>query len=99
MTIHFKAVLPDGTVHIGPIMGKGGMICAGISDMDLARWVALDRINQAQRLTAQGYRGPGIYEPEPGCVAIYPDYSAEGDGEPVAIPLVGTKFSIHGAER
>lgn len=97
--IKFKAVLHDGTILTGPIMGNSGMLCAGIHDTDMAKRVALDRIDQAKRLDSQGYRGPGIHEPEPGCVAIYPDFSAKGDGEPVAVPLLGTEFSIEGAKR
>ena len=100
MTIHLKAVLPDGTVLIGPIMGRGGMIgnVASHLDRETAHQVALSYIAAAEACAESG-RPTGIHEPRKGCAAIYPDFSAESDGEPVAIPLLGTDFSIQGAKR
>lgn len=39
-------------------------------------------------------RDSGLYEPEPHCVAMYPDYSAESDGDSVIVPLLGTSWSV-----
>lgn len=93
-TVKFKATLHDGTVLTGPIMGNSGMLCAAIADRGTAERVALIRIVCEKFMADRGYRSPGIYEPESGCVAIYPDFSAKGDGEPVAVQLLGTEFSI-----
>jgi len=98
-TIKFKAVLPDDTELIGPIRGNAGMVGDGIVRVlgeSEARWLATLRIDIAKDRVKDS-RPTELYEPEPGCVAIYPDYSEEGDGDPVVIPLIGTKFSI--AER
>jgi len=96
MVIRFKAELRDGSVVVGPIRGNAGMVGDGIVRVlgeSEARWLATLRIDIAKNRVKES-RPTGLYEPEPGCVAIYPDYSATGDGDPVVIPLIGTKFSI-----
>lgn len=93
--VRFKAILAGGTIVTGPIMGRGGMLGAGIGGEAAAKHVALDRVRSACDRAISGRKcSPDIHEPEPGCVAMYPDYSADGDGEPVIVPLIGTRFGI-----
>jgi hypothetical protein len=94
-TVRFRARLHDGTIVDGPIQGSGGEI--GNASLHLgqthANKLALERLLAAQRL----YRDRGqcfIYEPEPGHVAMFPQWSLESRGEAVLVPLVGTVFTI-----
>ena len=71
----FSFVLPSGVTVVGPVQGNGGMV-------DAARIVAAARM-------AASKRPHGLYEPAPGCVAVFPEYCAAGNGEPVIAPLAG----------
>lgn len=60
---------------------------------------ALRRVEAIQRLHARWPRRKlPIFEPRPGCVAMYPASSPESDGERVVVPLAGTRFSITSGE-
>jgi hypothetical protein len=74
MVARFTFLLADGTTVTGPVQGSGGFVSTQ------ARLVA------QQRLAAAG-RELGVYEPAPGCVAVFPAYAAAGNGEPVIVPL------------
>lgn len=39
-----------------------------------------------QRLAREG-RPLGIYEPEPGCVCVFPDFNAHDNGRRVIVPI------------
>lgn len=95
MSIFLRATLPDGRTFEGPIQGNGGKLGDGTAYMgdELATGAAIDQIRKVQRLHADG-RPTGIYEPQPGHVAIYPDWSGFGDGVPVCIPLESTTFEV-----
>lgn len=94
-SIFLRAVLADGREFEGPIQGNGGKLGDGTAYMgqELATGAAIDQIRKVQRLHADG-RPTGIYEPQPGHVAMYPDWSGWGDGQPVIIPLAGTAFDV-----
>jgi hypothetical protein len=64
----------NGRPIVGPVRGCGGMVAS------------LERLQAARRLAIQG-RPHGLYEPILGHVAVFPDYSSEGDGEPVFVPV------------
>jgi hypothetical protein len=75
MTARFEFTLDDVSRVTGHVRGAGGMI-GSVSRLDAAAQLARDG------------RPHGLYEPEPGCVAVYPDYSAVGDGEPYVVSLL-----------
>lgn len=93
--LRFRATLADGRVLEGPVQGYGGKLGTGAlhAGFSAARREALRRLAFAKRMLARGRALP-MYEPEPGCVAIYPDYSAESDGEPVVVPVKGTAWHV-----
>ena len=95
MTIRIVAKLSDRRESKGPIQGNGGKIGDGAAHMgrDKAGIAALRQLTKAQALAGSG-SDSGLFEPVPGCVAIYPDYSAKGDGDYVEVPLDGTVFSL-----
>jgi hypothetical protein len=64
----------NGRPLVGPVRGCGGMVGS------------LERLQAARRLAMQG-RPHGLHEPIAGHVAVFPDYCAESDGEPVHVPL------------
>jgi hypothetical protein len=59
---------------VGPVQGSGGFI------------QTILRLQGAARLAKEG-RPHGLYEPEPGAVACFPDYCAESRGEAVLVRL------------
>jgi hypothetical protein len=73
LRIRFTFLDGSGSVT-GPVQGAGGIIDS------------VERLDAAARLSAAG-REHGLYEPEPGSVACYPDYSAKGNGEEYVILL------------
>ena len=76
MTMRFEFTLDDGAARVtGPVRGAGGMVRS-----------ALD-LDAATRLARIGRRH-GLYEPQPGTVAVYPDYSAASDGPPYVVSLL-----------
>src|SRR6185503_3454878 len=69
--------LADGRRVTGPVQGCGGTISA---------------VGGVQRLTvevthARTGRRLGVYEPSPGHVRVFPNYSAAGNGDPVDVDL------------
>ncbi len=95
MAVRIKATLATGETITGPIMGNGGMVGSGAlcHGAKSAGRQALRSLRVAQSRAADGLHLP-IFEPSPGHVAIYPDFSAATDGERIEIPLAGTTFSI-----
>jgi len=94
MTIKFKCVLEDGRIITGPIMGNGGMLGDAYAHLSASRQRAaaedvLRAVIRRLKTTDVQHR---IYEPVPNCCAVYLDYSAESDGDPVAANLLTTKF-------
>ena len=93
--VRFRAELADGRVVVGSIQGNGGelgnaSLCQGTR---AARAHAIRRMRAIQRCAAEGL-SVSIYEPAPGCVAMFPDWSLESRGEVVAVPLLGTRFTL-----
>ena len=70
----FRFTLANGRTVAGPVQGAGGVV----SD--------LERMKRAIRLAKEG-RDTGLYEPHPGHVVVFPEFSAEGDGPRVAVDL------------
>jgi hypothetical protein len=93
----FRAKLADGRVIVGPIQGRGGKLgnSSLYQGIEKARIVAERALlNMQSWWEYSGKESPGYFYPDPGCVAIYPDYSSESDGQYVVIPLLGTRFEI-----
>lgn len=93
----FRATLADGRVVVGPIRGRGGNIGASYSHLprEEREVEALRRVEALQRVHARWpRRALPVFEPERGCVAMYPAFSCESDGEGVVVPLTGTRFSV-----
>lgn len=93
----FACYAPDGSLLAqGPIRGAGGMLGFAAAhrpaperDKD-----ALETLLAVQRVYERKGHQSRLYEPQPGHVAVYPDFSAISDGEPVAVPLKGTRFAL-----
>lgn len=84
----FRVTTPDGTTLVGPIRGSGGMLPADSAGLEvLARE---SRRAKAGKLLL-------IYEPKPGCIAVFPDAGRESEGAEVAVPLAGARIEIEGA--
>lgn len=79
--VRFEAMVSDGSTVVGTIQGWGGRL-----ERDAMRRLAI-----AQRRAAEG-RPTLLFEPEPGCVAMYPHETAQSQGESVVVPVVGTTF-------
>jgi hypothetical protein len=80
----------------GPIQGNGGKLGYACSHLPAKQRdkVSLDTLLASQHILARkGHQGR-LYEPKPGCIAVYPQYCAAGDGPSVAVPLVGTTFVV-----
>jgi len=70
--IRIKATLATGEVYVGPIQGNGvGSGALHVSD-EAGERDALQALARIQRLHLRG-KTTGIFEPEPGCLAIYPN--------------------------
>lgn len=96
MVVRFRCVLKDGSEVVGPIMGNGGMlgdICAHLSE-SMQQAVAKDVLKFVVRRLRTADKQHRIYEPAPNYCAVYPNYSAESDGDPVAVNLLATKFEV-----
>lgn len=93
--VRIRAELETGEVLTGPVMGNGGMVGSGAmhAGRGLAARQALHTLRIAKLRATEGRRLQ-IFEPAPGCVAIYPDHGPASDGERVVIPLAGTEFSV-----
>lgn len=95
IAVKIRAELADGKVHVGPIMGNGGMMGSGALHVgrERAEAQALRVLRLCQDRVADGRELP-VFEPKPGHVAIYPDFCAATDGKRIYIPLAGTSFTI-----
>lgn len=95
VVVRIRAQTADGRVVIGPVRGRGGMVGTGSlhAGYQVAAAAAATTIARSVRLATK-QRDTGLYEPEPGHVAMYPDFCAESDGEPVIVPLLGTSWSV-----
>jgi hypothetical protein len=93
--IRIRATLADGTVYVGPIQGSGGRIGSGAlhAGREAAARDAERTLGRVQRRAARG-KDTGVYEPEPGHLAIFPEETAEGPGRQVVIPIHGTRFEV-----
>ena len=93
-----SAMLSDGRVLHGPIQGNGGYL--GTGALWISGAVAMDAAARDLRIAAHRVSGGlpirHMFEPEPGCVAMYPDDCPEGRGEVVVIPVAGTRFEVTG---
>lgn len=76
-TPHFRFRLADGREITGPVHGNGGII-RGES--------ARARLELQQKRARAGH-AITLYEPAPGCVCVYPEYAAAGNGTPVHVDL------------
>lgn len=83
---HFQG---PGVDVCGPVQGSGGTIASSSPELAQERMRAM--IDQAR-----DERPIGCYEPRPGCVAVYPDYSYLGHGKAVTVDLRqdGLTFSV-----
>ncbi|HEY1956738.1 MAG TPA: hypothetical protein VGH28_14055 [Polyangiaceae bacterium] len=59
----FRIRTTSGAIVEGPVQGSGGVIAS------------IARLHAAQRCAVAG-RPTGLYEPESGCVAVYPEFNA-----------------------
>jgi len=78
LRVRFTFLDGSGSVT-GPVSGAGGFLST-IAQLDVAA-----------RLLANG-RTHGLYAPEPGCVACFPDYSAAGNGAPYVVRLTDVRW-------
>lgn len=83
-TVRFVFFLP-GREITGPVQGCGGLVGAGYTTT-LTRVLALSRMREA-RTAALGRHKTGLYEPKRGFCAVYPEYSAQGNGPEVLVDL------------
>lgn len=81
----YRFELPNGRVIVGAVQGNGGVLRQGTN--------GLARLLLAKQRVQQG-REIALYEPEPGCVLVFPDYSAEGNGREELVPLKDAKISL-----
>ncbi len=77
----FAIQLADGRAVVGPVQGCGGVV---------ERRGGFGRIRVAIVNAEEGLP-TGLYEPRPGYARVYPDYSAQGQGEPVDVDLRGAE--------
>jgi hypothetical protein len=97
MVVKFKVTTGDGRQFVGPIQGNGGKIGSGSLFLGIseARRIAQNQMDALCRLAARGFRTSHYcFQPRAGYVAVYPDYSNEGDGERVDVPIRGTTFEV-----
>lgn len=73
MIARFRFVGP-GVDVTGPVQGNGGLV------------PSLARLEQQQRLAREGLP-LGVYEPAPGFVCVFPDYSGSENGRRVHVPI------------
>lgn len=82
-------------VVTGPIQGNGGKLGDGCSHLPIERRRASVRKALAiAKMQVLQCRETNLFEPSPGFLAVYPDYSAEGDGQYVEVPILGTDFEV-----
>ncbi len=73
MIARFRFVGP-GVDVTGPVQGAGGLV------------TSLGCLERQQRLASAG-RPLGVYEPSPGFVCVFPDYSGSENGRRVHVPI------------
>lgn len=73
----------DGGFVSGCVQGAGGILASGFGGGS----TPLERLQTDARRAAQGLR-LSVYEPAPGHVRVYPEYSAAGNGPHVDICIV-----------
>lgn len=69
-----RATTPIARIVSGPVQGAGGL------------FISYERLLGCARLSQEG-RPHGLYEPAPGCVHVFPAFSALGNGDPVLVDL------------
>ena len=74
-TPRWRFTLDNGSTVTGVVQGSGGFIRGPAT-----------RLTRAIRLARQG-RDTGLYEPRPGCLAVYPHFSAASDGPMTTVDL------------
>ena len=79
--IRFEFTDVCGFTFLGPVQGAGGFVSAPA------------RLERATRLARDG-RPTGLYEPRPGCVAVFTRYSNESNGAPEVVSLVDCKWRV-----
>lgn len=82
--IKFRITTTDGRTVVGPVQGSGGLVGAGLSHCAprKARAAALARLRA-------WVAGTG-----PETATVFPDYSAEGNGEPVVVAIRGASVEL-----
>jgi hypothetical protein len=85
----YKITTRDGQTVAGRVQGNGGMLGGDSSRKALG---GLNELRQA----ASGEYPFGGYEPKPGHVRVYPEFSANGNGPSVDVPIVGATVEIVG---
>lgn len=95
IAVRIRAELADGRVVEGPVKGPGGFAGGGAlhAGPERARRAALRQVMFAQNRFINGL-DTGLYEPTKGHIVMCPDFSAEGNGKDVEVPLSGTIFSL-----
>lgn len=93
--VRFRITTAKGLVITGPVHGNGGLLGASCSHLPFGEREqhALKRLKRQQEFAEEG-RELAIYEPEPGCCAMKPEFSAESDGPVVPVPLKGAKIEL-----
>lgn len=97
-TVWFEVTTARGATHYGPIHGSGGVIGAGATHLTAKEQqrYALERLRRQVKL-ANAREPLHVFEPRPGCVALYPKYGAAEDGPQVIVSLRGAR--VHLARR
>ena len=75
----------EGLDVVGPVQGNGGLV------------PSLARLEQQQRWAAEGLP-LGVYEPEPGCVCVFPDYNGSHNGRRVNVPIARVRIELWSGE-
>lgn len=77
-TPRFTIVTKSGKAVTGVVHGAGGSIST------------IARLRGAINRATRGHDS-GIYEPKPGHAAVYPNYSAHGNGKMIAVDMRGAQ--------
>jgi hypothetical protein len=84
-------------VVTGPIRGNDGMLgdgCRHLEEIDLCRGLVRRTLALAKMMALRSEEQPSIFEPSPGHLAVYPNWSHDSDGEFVEVPILGTDFEV-----
>ena len=85
MSRRYVITTADGRTFSGMVHGSGGIVGDGPR--------CLDRLRTDARRAAEGKR-LSIYEPKPGHARVYQNYTAEGSGNEVDVPLAGATVEV-----